>query len=80
MDKFIVTIEWLQQHCIKAGWGYIITMDQAKQLGETNHLEPGWLKRAIGKIITIEQKERFEKRLSSKQVRKLEKNKGSSNG
>lgn len=80
MDKFIVTIEWLQQHCIKSGWGYTVTLDQARQLGEENHLEPGWLKRAIGKTITIEQKERFEQRLSSKQVRKLDKSKGLTNG
>ena len=74
MDKFVVTMEWLNQYCIKSGWGYTVTMDQARQLGETKHLEPGWLKRAIGKTITIEQKERFEKRLSAKQARKLEKN------
>jgi DNA polymerase III alpha subunit len=69
MDTFVITQEWLAEHCMKSSVGTIfITADQAKAIGEykdngRSWLESGWFQRSIGKIITFEQKERFENKI-----------------
>jgi hypothetical protein len=67
---FIVTSKWLLSNLTKTPHGHIITVDQAKIIGERFPLVAGWIDRAVGKTISEDDKQRFELRLTKKQAKR----------
>ena len=57
MDAFVVTKEWIAENATPKG-GY--TYEQLRIIGCQIPPVSGWAKRAAGRLITIDQKNRFE--------------------
>jgi hypothetical protein len=57
---FVVTLDWVMAHTES---GLSLTRDQVLAVGDTWPIQQGWKQRWVGKMITEEQRLRFEERL-----------------